>query len=209
MKTLLYCFLLLIPISVVSQSVNADVGIATDASNTLFVVDLGGGIGHSFTDRDYLSGGIKFQGYSFIPKMDRIDGDSWSTETVLNVVFYSGARYLIPVLHINRNTDEAKTVGLVPQVRMYFNPYVPRRLKYIDDNEMGVEVKGRYSTQWAYGLGFGIYFQGDDSDVYAAIMFEYSTIDAFKTIRGLQYENKSFDFPVQTQYSISLSIFKW
>jgi hypothetical protein len=186
-----------------------DVGIATDASNTLFIVDLNGGLGHSFTDMDYFSGGIKFQGYSFIPKMDRIEGDSWSTETVLNFMFYSGARYLIPVLHMNKNTQEDKFVGIVPQIRMYFNPYVPRILKYIDDNEMEVEVKGDYSAQLAYGIGFGVYFQGVDDDAYAAIMFEYSTIDAFSTLRGLTYENKNFDFPAPTQFSISLSLFVW
>ena len=76
---------------------------------------------------------------------------------------------------------------------------------------MGEEksAKGDYSCQMAYSIGFGIYFEKTNSDKYFSVTFEYNTIDAFKTIKQLDFEGKNFDFPTIEQYSIGFSIFFW
>jgi len=192
-----------------SQSFNLDASIASDSKNTLFIYNFSPGIGYCFSDRDYIFSGIKYQVYNLIPKYDRVEDDLWSTNTVHNLLVYAGARYLFPITKIQKNTDNEHTIGFVPEVKVYLNPYVPRRLKYI--NSLGEEksAKGDYSCQVAYSIGFGIYFKQINSDNYFALNFDYSTIDAFKTIKQLNFEGKSFDFPTMEQYSIGISIFFW
>lgn len=193
-----------------SQSFNVDGGMGTDSKNTIFLYNLNPAIGYSFTDKDYFAVGFKFQTYSLIPKFDRDEDDLWSTTTILNFMLYTDARYLLPLGKIHRNTENEQTIGIYPEVKLYFNPYVPNRIKYIDiDSEEKVETKGNYTTQLAYGLGFGIYFERKDYDKYLAISFEYSSIDAFKVLRTLEYQNKHFDFPTNRQFSIGFSIFVW
>lgn len=87
--------------------------------------------------------------------------------------------------------------------------YVPRIIKYIDNNEVEIKRKGKYSTQLVYGIGYGIYFERKDFGKYLAISFEYNSIDAFKELRTLEYPNKHFDFPTQRQFSIGFSLFIW
>lgn len=192
-----------------SQSFNLDASISTDSKNTLFIYNFSPGIGYCFSDRDYVFGGIKYQVYNLIPKYDRVEDDLWSTNTVHNFLVYTGARYLFPITKIKKNTDNEHIIGIMPEFKVYLNPYVPRRLKYI--NNLGEEksAKGDYSCQIAYSIGFGIYFEQTNSDKYFSVTFEYNTIDAFKTIKQLDFEGKSFDFPTIEQYSIGFSIFFW
>lgn len=187
-----------------------DASIGTDSKNNLMIYSLNPAIGYSFTDRDYFAIGFKFQTYSLIPRYNRNKDDNWSTETVINFMFYTGTRYLIPLLKVHRNKENETTIGFYPEIKMYFNPYVPRIIKYIDNNnEAEIKRKGKYSTQFAYGIGLGIYFEKKDLGQYVAISFEYSNIDAFKELRTLEYPNKHFDFPTQRQFSIGISVFIW
>lgn len=192
-----------------SQSFNVDASIATDSKNNLFIYNFSPGVGYCFSDRDYIFGGLKYQVYSLIPKYDRVEDDSWSTNTIHNLLVYTGARYLLPITKIKKNTDNEYTIGFIPEVKIYLNPYVPRRLKYINNSDEEVSAKGDYSCQVSYSFGFGIYFEPTNSDKYFALNFEYSTIDAFKTIKQLNYEGKTFNFPTKEQYSIGFSFFFW
>jgi hypothetical protein len=191
------------------QSFNVDASIATDSKNTLFIYNFSPGIGYCFTDKDYIFGGVKYQVYNLIPKYDRVEDDLWSTNTIHNLLFYTGVRYLLPTAKIKKDTDNEFTIGFIPEFKVYLNPYVPRRLKYI--NSFGEErsAKGDYNCQVAYSLGFGVYFEPINSDMYFALNFEYCNIDAFKTIKQLKYEGKTFNFPNKEQYSIGFSFFFW
>ncbi len=209
MKYIVCGLLLFLTITGKSQSYNIDGSIGTDSKNTLFLYNINPAIGYSFIDRDYFSFGFKFQTYSFIPKLDRNKDDLWSTTTIMNFMFYTGTRYLIPLVKIHRNKENENTIGFYPEIKMYFNPYVPNTIKYIDNNELEIKRKGKYSTQLAYGIGFGLYFERKDYGRYLAISFEYSSIDAFKELRKLEYPNKHFDFPTQRQFSIGFSVFIW
>ncbi len=209
MKYIAFVLLLCITTLCKSQSFNVDASIGTDSKNILMIFSLNPAIGYSFTDRDYFAVGFKFQTYSLIPKYDRIEGDNWSTETVINFMFCTGTRYLIPLIKVHRNKENETTIGFYPELKFYFNPYVPRIIKYIDNDDIEIKRKSKYSTQFAYGIGFGIYFERKDYGKYVAISFEYSSIDAFKELRTLDYPNKHFDFPTQRQFSIGFSIFNW
>ena len=189
-----------------SQSFNIDVGIGTDSQNRLFNYDFNPGIGYSFTDKDYLFAGFKFQTYSLIPKSRRDSNDLWSTTNIHNFLFDAGARYLFPFA--DRKKIVIGKIGFYPEVKLYFNPYVPRKLKYIDNLENEIKVKGEYDTGFAYSIGLGVYFSNKYQH-YGALSFEYSTIDAFKTLRKLNFENENFDFPAKNLFSINLSIFFW
>ena len=192
-----------------SQSFNVDASIATDSKNTLFIYNFGPGIGYCFTDRDYIFGGMKYQVYNLIPKYDRVEDDLWSTNTIHNLLIYTGARYLLLIAKTKKDTDNEYAIGFIPEFKVYLNPYVPRRLKYINSFGEEKSVKGDYNCQVAYSFGFGVYFEPINSDMYFALNFEYCNIDAFKTIKQLNFEGKSFDFPTMEQYSIGISIFFW
>lgn len=192
-----------------SQSFNVDASIATDSKNNLFIYNFNPGIGYCFAERDYIFGGLKYQVYNLIPKYNRVDDDLWSTNTIHNLLVYSGARYLIPITKIKKNTVNEYTVGFIPEVKVYYNPYVPRQLKYINSSGEEVSAKGDYSCQVSYSFGLGIYFEPVNSDKYFALNFEYNTIDAFKTIKKLNYQGKTFNFPTNEQYSIGFSLFFW
>lgn len=191
------------------QSFNVDASIATDNKNTLFIYNFSPGIGYCFTDKDYIFGGVKYQVYNLIPKYDRVEDDLWSTNTIHNLLFYTGARYLLPIAKIKKDTENEYTIGFIPEFKVYLNPYVPRRLKYINSFGEEKSAKGDYNYQVAYSFGFGVYFEPINSDMYFALNFEYSTIDAFKTIKQLNFEGKTFNFPTKEQYSIGFSFFFW
>lgn len=209
MKYIFFVILLCMTTLCKSQSYNIDGCIGTDSKNNLMIYSLNPAIGYSFTDKDYFAVGFKFQTYSLIPKYKRNNDDAWSTTTILNFLVSTDARYLIPLIKIKRNTENERTIGFYPEIKLYFNPYVPNTIKYIDNNEVELKRKGNYSTQFAYGIGFGIYLERKDYGKYLAISFEYSSIDAFKELRTLEYPNKHFDFPTQRQFSIGISLFIW
>lgn len=190
-----------------AQSFNIDASIATDPENSIMIYNVSPGLGYSFTNNDYLYGGIKFQSYSLVPRYSRDQNDLWSTTNVLNFMFYGGIRYNIPLFKIKNDADLEHIIGIFPESRLYFNPYVPRQLKYIDENNAEVTATGEYATQFAYGIGFGIYIKEKENNASFALKFEYSNIDAFQTLRELDYGNKHFDFPSTTQYSIGISLF--
>lgn len=196
-------------LNVISQSFSIDGSIGTDSKNTLFLYNLNPSIGYSFTEKDYFFIGFKFQAYNFIPKRDRIDDDLWSTTTILNFMVDVGTKYLIPIGKIHKGKENENTIGLYPEVKIYFNPYLPNSIKYLDENDEEIKRKGKYSNQIAYGIGFGIYFERKYMGKYMAISLEYSSIDAFKEIRTLDFANKSFEFPTNRQFSLGFSYFIW
>ena len=144
--------------------------------------------------------------YNLIPKYNRVEDDLWSTKTILNFMVFTGARYIQPLLKTKGNNKNE--VGVFPEFRFYFNPYLPRSIKYIDDNDMEIIVRGDYSLQFSFGFGFGIYIMEVGGSAYLALKFEYSTIDGFETLKKLNYD-KHFDFPENRQISIGLSLFVW
>lgn len=207
MKYLIISILFAFSICASAQSFNIDASIATDPENSIMIYNFSSGAGYSFTNNDYFFGGIKFQSYSLIPKSKRDENDLWSTTNVLNFMFYGGIRYNIPLIRINKNSESEHILGFFPEYRLYFNPYVPRKIKYIDENNAEVTSSGDYATQFAHGIGFGIYIKEKENNASFALRFEYSNIDAFQTLRELDYGTKHFDFPSNTQYSIGISLF--
>jgi len=66
-------------------------------------------IGYCFTDNDYIFGGVKYQIYNLIPKYDWVEDDLWSTNTIHNLLLYTGARYLLSIAKIKKNNDNEYT----------------------------------------------------------------------------------------------------
>ena len=202
------CFLFcIVSYPILSQSFNIDASIATDTENNLFLYNIAPGIGHSFLKSDYLYGGFKFQSYSLISRADRDENDFWSTNNILNFMVFGGWRYNQHLFRFNRGEDNEHIVGIYPDGRFYFNPYLPRSIKYVDDIGSEIKQTGDYATQFAYGVGVGVFFKQTQNNAYFSVKFEYSNIDAFATLRNLEYGNKHFNFPQTEQYSIGISIF--
>lgn len=206
MKSLFFILFILSVSICNSQTFKFDGSIATDSKGAIFIYNLNPGVGYSFIDRDYFFGGVKYQNYSLIPKGSRNEDDTWSTTTISNFMFQAGFRYYIPICRPNKNTEKEMLIGFFPECSLYFNPFVPRKIKYIDNNGQNIRLVGNYRTQFPYGIGIGIFFKRIMGKGLIAFNFEYSTIDAFRTLRDLDYKNKEFNFPDKSQYSIGISI---
>ncbi len=192
---LLYIFLFSI-IKISAQSYNFDVSLATDTENKIFIYNASAGIGHSFTDNDYFYSGAQFQLYDFAPHY------------FVNLELYSGMRYAQPIMKTHKGRN---LMGIFPDLRLYFSPYIPRRFVYYNNSNERLEIYGDYACQFAYGIGFGIFLtEADDGDVYFALRFEYNTIDAFQSLRKLKFKDGiTFDFPRKNQFVIELTLFVW
>ncbi len=192
-----------------AQSFNLDMGLGTDTKNQLFIYNWSGGGGYSFTDNDYIFGGVKLQSYRLVPRHEADTTDIWVTNSLLNFVIEGGGRYLVPLKKGDLNNENSTTIGFYPEAKFYFNPYVPRQINYYDTQGNAFSVKTDYGVQLAYGLGFGIYFMAPDGPVYFAITFEYSNLDAFKLLRHEDYKTDNLNIPTSQQFTLGISLFAW
>ena len=186
--TLTFATLLGLSVQLKSQSFTVDFGLGTDSNHVLALRNLNGSVGYSFNDKDYLAHGLKLQSYSIVPRWERSSDDQWTTHTLLNLAAYSEGRYHLHLLRINDGTEKERSIGCYPQVRLYFAPYLPRRIKYLgsgDDYSDMLEVRAEYGAQLAFGLGAGIFIEPKYSSYYLAVSIEYSTLDGLRQLRGV------------------------
>lgn len=209
--TLVFIGFLLFSNHLKSQSYNFDIGLGTDPRNAVMIRNLDAGIGYSFTDNDYFALGFKLQYYLLIPRNMRDDYDLWSTTDKMNILTYAEGRYHIPLKRSNINTQQEQIFGFYPFARFYFDPYLPRRLKYISDNDSGIqllEVKSDYGLQFGYGIGLGFYFEPKYRKNSLAITLEYNTLDGFEKLKEV-VTLWPINEPGPSQFTLGISIFFW
>lgn len=206
-------FLLLLSVFYATYELNAqsyvfNVGMGADTDNISLIYNVSAGIGHTFIENDFVFGGLKFQTYNLVPKSDRDENDMWSTHTVSCFEFFTGMRYAQPIFtKTEKRSNEEYRVGIYPELKLLFNPYVPKNFKYINSNDEKRSITGSFNSQISYSLGFGIYKEMTQRHTFTALHFEFSNSDAFKTIRTFQIEDKNIDFPAGSQFSIGISLF--
>lgn len=175
-----------------------------------FTYDAGFSVGQAFfKNKAYSFIGIKAQKFPLIPRYKlRGSEDIYLGQTtdLWNFSIYYGLQYSINLFKIKK--ESSNYFGVLPEVRLYFSPLLPRRIVYSEDNypkpNNFITLKGENVSQWAYGCGWGIYY-GNPKEVYLSLKYEMSTIDIFESIRTLDYKNDIFQSK-SYQNIISLSI---
>jgi hypothetical protein len=157
-------------------------------------------LGHSFNDLDYLHGGLMMSWFPY----GNFGADELEDTGIMTFNLYTGYRHLIP-LFTTQYTE--KRIGVFPEVRGMFNPYIPRMIRYQDNDEL-IKVKGDYAAQLSFSLGFGVFVEPKDAGEYWAIKFQYMSMDPFKTLRTLNSPYSS-SYPGSSQFAIVLSYFHW
>ena len=186
-KSILFILaLLLISKPLKSQSFNVDsgVGLGVKPTGERLGLHLSPGIGYSFNDQDYLYGGIQLDFYR-LRDSETTDPLAFETESIISSAILGGYRYLFPIGVLHEATSREKRFGLFPEVRLYLNPYLPRRIEFLNDQGETVILKGDHKIQVAYGVALGIYFEPHDSASYFAIKVELNNLDMFEVLRTL------------------------
>ena len=155
-------------------------------------------------------GGLKVQKLPVIPPSQlRGSEDAYTGQTtdLWNFPAFAGLRYSLNIFEVKNGSG--RYFGFFPECRLYFTPVLPRKIIYVENNfpepDKTITLKGERMSQWAVGIGGGIYW-GNYNKTYIALKFETSTIDMFESIRSLDYKNDVFDFK-KRQYIISLSLY--
>jgi len=193
-------FVIFIYISAQCQSYNIDT--STDA-NIGFNVEAD--IGHSFSGKDFIYAGAKILTYKLLDHDDNI----WDQKYVHNGALVSGLRYMFRIKKLKHKENQRgeSELGIYPEVKAYFSPYVPRKFTFTDTMENKKTVWGNYEYQFAYGFGIGIYIDDLEDDIgHLALKFEISNLDSFKIVRGFK---DYYTFPEHSVLSIGISVFLW
>lgn len=208
-----YFIFLFILVSFCAQSqpaITLELGTGTQGSEP-FNYDAGFSIGQTFyKNKVYSFLGIKTQKFPIIPPYkSRGSEDHYLGQTtdLWNFSIYYGLRYSINLFKIKKESDNY--FGIFPEVRLYFSPLLPRKIVYSEDNYPHqndfTTLKGKCTSQWAYGYGGGIYY-GNPKVGYLSLKYETGTIDILESIRALDYiNNKSYS--KGHQHIISLSFY--
>lgn len=189
-----------------SGTFNASVGSqGENAGNT--VIGFSGDVGHTFYKELYTFGGMKFD-KNFIDNPSEVNGEeennSHITTYIWNFNLYTGIRYSVTLKNFGK-LAAVERIGFFPEIRGYFTPHVPNRYYYYNENDEVTKLKGSNTTQFAYGIGGGI-FLGTIDEAYLAIKYEFSTLDPFAVVRTLEPHKISFPEGA-VQHLITLSIY--
>lgn len=173
----------------------------------------GGAIGYNLFNGSFGSlcgyGGVKAQKFPIVGPADLRGSEInyiGQTTDLWNFPIFVGFRYSVNIFETKK--DSERYIGIFPDCRLYFSPLIPRKIVYVEDNypnpNKEVTLKGEKMSQWATGVGGGIFF-GNRNTSYIALKFEANTIDLFESIRALGYDNDVFS-PQSRQYIISISL---
>lgn len=176
----------------------ADLGIGGQGG----VVLAGGsiGIGTLASKNILILGGLKFSKFF----LDSHNEDE-KTNSIYETDLLVGARYSFTVLNFGK-LAEIEQMGVFFEGRGYFCPYIQDDLMYTNNQDEKVYVYGKYTTQFGYGLGTGI-FIGSVDEAYFAIRYDMCTIDPFAKVRTFEETKNEFSFPTGVQHIVSLSVY--
>ena len=165
--------------------------------------------GYSTPKDFYFYGGLSLQTHYWDDQAGFFDPEEEYedvTSKLYNISLFTGANYPFTLYHIKDGVT-FQHFGIYPEFRIYFSPSIPNKFAdYGDDSFENIETyKGPSKSQLSFGIGGGI-FIGNIREVLIALKFEYRTDDTYRTLRGMVFPGKEYDFPSGNQYLLSLSI---
>ena len=130
------------------------------------------------------------------------------TTDLWNFPVFVGLRSAFNLFEVKKGTGSY--IGVFPECRLYFSPFLPRKIDYLEHQEYPEpdivrSIKGKRMSQWATGFGGGIYY-GNLNRAFLALKFETNSIDSFESIRSLDYKKDVFGSRSR-QFIISLSLY--
>jgi len=155
--------------------------------------------------------GVKVQKFPIVsPASLRKEEDKFNglTTDLWNFPVFVGLRSAFNLFEVKKGTGSY--IGVFPECRLYFSPFLPRKIDYLEHQEYPEpdivrSIKGKRMSQWATGFGGGIYY-GNLNRAFLALKFETNSIDSFESIRSLDYKKDVFGSRSR-QFIISLSLY--
>lgn len=205
-----FLFLSFVSLTAGAQTFNFEALLGTDPMLKKQSVHLGADAGYSLFDRANIHGGLRWSHHFVEARGGMSDEEKENRTTGLNTIYlYTGTRVFLPLFKFAKGKENEGIVGIMPEGRLFFTPWNPRKFKYKSSNEEYVTVTGKFQPHLCYGLGGGIYLERPNYGSVVVLKCEYTTMDAFKTLRTLDYGNKEVDFPGAMVITLGFSIFKW
>lgn len=176
----------------------ADLGIGGQGSVVLTGASIG--IGTLASKNILFLGGLRFSKFFL-----NSQSEDEKTNSIYETDLLIGARYSFIVLNFGK-LAEIEQMGVFFEGRGYFCPYIQDNLMYTNNKDEKVYVNGKYTTQFGYGLGTGL-FIGSIAEAYFAIRYDMCTIDPFAKVRTFEETKNEFSFPTGIQHIVSLSVY--
>ncbi len=193
-----------------AQTFNFETFLGTDPHLKKQSIHFGIDFGYSIIDKGNVHFGIRGIRYFIEPRRDLSDVEKQNITTDLYpIYFYTGSRFYLPLFKFAKGKENEGIVGIMPEGRLFFTPWNPREMKYKTIDGQYVTVTGKFQPHLCYGLGGGIYIERPNYGSVVVLKCEYTTMDAFKTLRTLDYGNKEVDFPGAVVITLGFSFFKW
>lgn len=205
---LFFCFLL---INTQAQLVgNIEVGTGTQGNEWL-QYEAGAALGYNILNNALCGfGGIKMQKLPIVAPSDLRGSENnyiEQTTDLWNFSIFVGLRYSLNIFETKKGSEGY--IGVFPEFRLFFSPLIPHKIVYIENNYPApneeITLKGENMSQWAAGIGGGIYY-GNRNKAFIALKFETNTIDLFESMRSLDYKNELFSAQ-RRQYIISIVLY--
>ena len=155
--------------------------------------------------------GVKVQKFPIVsPASLRKEENKYNglTTDLWNFPVFVSLRSAFNLFEVKKGTGSY--IGVFPECRLYFSPFLPRKIDYLEHQEYPEpdivrSIKGERMSQWATGFGGGIYY-GNLNRAFLALKFETNSIDSFESIRSLDYKKDVFGSRSR-QFIISLSLY--
>jgi len=206
-KTIL--LLQFVSLTVCAQTFNLEMLAGTDPEFKKNSWHLGMDVGYPIFDMANIHGGFRLTSHVVEPKWNLSDEEKRNlTTSIYNFYFYAGSRVFLPVFKFNKGQENVTTVGIMPECRLFFTPWNPRKFKYKTDDGY-ITATGKFQPHFCYGIGGGIYIERTEYGPAIVLKCEYTTMDAFKTLRTLDYSGRDMDFSGAVVITLGLSLFKW
>lgn len=180
-----YCFL--VPFSAWSQlTYRFEAGLGGSPYSDYGVVKtFNGGIGYTFFEELTVNAGLNlFSQDSYLFKFELSEEDEWDAEgkeSFTSLLLQSGISYSLTLKTFRKDKDpwDYKRVGIYPEMKGYFNPWVNRRYE-IQESE---KIKVPSATQLAVGFGGGVFY--GSWKMYLVLKYECNNIDNLESIGKL------------------------
>lgn len=191
-------------VSLAQLSAHGELGLGIqDNNNSATLIE--GGVGYSYLGI-YGFGGMKLgvhnmSNYPFSSYNQRNPFD----EYLFNFSLLTGLRYNISIY--KNSSASIEHIGVFPEYRFYYTPFLTNKISYYNDQEEIITVTGGGAqSNFAQGFGIGI-FAGELDEGAFYLKFEFNTLNPFKVLNTLSYENSTIYFGAPQQYAITLGYY--
>ncbi|MGL1887323.1 MAG: hypothetical protein OCD76_12490 [Reichenbachiella sp.] len=208
-RRIVFLSLLLYSFQSNAQSFGFDIStsLALNLMDNILPVHLNASVGHGVSDQDIFFGGVQLSMYGLSTDEEEVEDES-----IFSIELFGGYHHLFALSSTKDEWGEVISEwGICTEVRLYFNPLVPRKYEYENDAGEMINVKGDYDVQLGYGIRIGWYKESwEKSDRYWSLWMEFNTNDPYKILRTLEIpEVDEGLFPSRSRIAFGLSLFIW